>query len=431
MVNNYNYNNRYLKNFNNSEFYNYICECSLNILYTLKYYINYITNVSIFHVDLKYAMTNEDLYYKLSKFRRYKISNIKYNLILDIIYNLILNIKLYLISVLNYIFSNIYKVNGNTLTIISCKLPYCILLLIYCNNITTICFLDSYFINLPDQITEIKVETHIPKDILYFPLKLIKFETQSYNFDQRLDNLPNTLTSLCIKNNNSFNYPMNNLPASLTHLTILKSLYDQQLNNLPNILFLIIDEMWRTPFINLPQSIIYIEMSYYNKFQIGIRYVYPKQLKYLIIKSMVENSCNLISLCDIPDLIYLKLENCINYHLFKSQQIISNIKYIHFDDGIKILPHQLPNSQYILIIPKSFSKVYYSKLNRVVFKNENEINFNYSSLDNYGKYIHDVDYTYFHCSDIIMNNFRNFYNLNYDNFDNFDKFIHAKSLQIQ
>jgi hypothetical protein len=138
--------------------------------------------------------------------------------------------------------------------------------------------------------------------VLPLNIKVIIFE-QDYNkyeyskFNKSINNLPNSITHLtlgfefnqpvghqgcedinCHRNlansithltfGTKFNQPVNNLPNSITHLTFAEnSLFNQPVNNLPNsITHLTFGNKFNQPVDHLPNSITHLTFSYYSSY---------------------------------------------------------------------------------------------------------------------------------------------------------------------
>lgn len=379
--------NNYYTVLNNSKFYNNICRIIWPILIFIKSTINKIFGLPIFVINNNHIINQRN---RINKELLLNINNNLFKLFYE-------SSKKYIIRTINYVFSNIYTVYGNTMFInTDTQLSYIICILIYINNITVISFGSSYITikNLPQQVNDISINCNNNGCLDYLPKKILKLHITSCEFNNSVDDLPSTLTWLSFRNTCYFNYPMDHLPNSLTHLLFYDSCYNQPLNYLPNILFLKTNDRWNTSFENLPSSIIYMDISYYKTSLINIKMIFPKNIKYLIL-SHDYNNCgmnynlitpsNFISLSDIPELIYLRFNNCIHSYILNSQQITANIKYIHFCDGFKFNPKQLCNPNSNILVPKCTSNVLCSKIQCMTFKRE--FDFNFSMLDNFGNFI--------------------------------------------
>ena len=100
------------------------------------------------------------------------------------------------------------------------------------------------------------------------------------DFNQPLDNLPNTITHLSFSKYSKFNYPLDNLPNSITYLEF-GSHFNHPLNNLPNtITHLTIGSKFNHPLNNLPNTITHLSFSKYSKFNQLVDNL-PKSLTHL------------------------------------------------------------------------------------------------------------------------------------------------------
>lgn len=86
----------------------------------------------------------------------------------------------------------------------------------------------------------------------------------NYNFNQKLNNIPNNI--ICIKLNNDFNQHLNNLPNSVEKIQFMGN-FSQNINNLPNTTTNIkINTNYNNKIYNLPNNINIIKFYYHSKF---------------------------------------------------------------------------------------------------------------------------------------------------------------------
>ena len=153
--------------------------------------------------------------------------------------------------------------------------------------------------NLPQSLTSLTLglgfNQPLSKDNLPQSLTSLTFYCNSY-FNQPIDKLPQSLTSLDLGRN--FNQPIDNLPQSLTSLT-LKVSFNQPIDNLPQSLTsLDLGNLFNQPIHNLPQSLTSLTLSL--NFNLPILNL-PQSLKKLKIyeKQLVLIKCPLPPNCKI------------------------------------------------------------------------------------------------------------------------------------
>lgn len=139
----------------------------------------------------------------------------------------------------------------------------------------------NWDINIPNSVTNLSMGIYEKANpILYLPLCLIKFSnyTGSFHSDTILPDsltslhlagnypihkLPKILTELCLFS--GFNHEIQNLPNTITHLT----LYNQKIINLPSSLIkLEFEDEYIYPIVNLPNTITYLKLGYHSEYPI-------------------------------------------------------------------------------------------------------------------------------------------------------------------
>jgi hypothetical protein len=99
-------------------------------------------------------------------------------------------------------------------------------------------------------------------------------------FNQKIDNLPNTLTHLTFDWYSRFNQKTENLPNTLTHLTFGRK-FNQKIENLPNTLtHLTFSGEFNQKIENLPNTLTHLTFGWYSDFNQKI-YNLPNTLTYL------------------------------------------------------------------------------------------------------------------------------------------------------
>ena len=157
-------------------------------------------------------------------------------------------------------------------------------------------------------------------------LQFIKSE-----FNQKINNLPNSLTHLTFGNN--FNQEVNNLPNSITHLTFGRS-FNQDVNNLPNsITHLIFGWNFNQEVNNLSNSITHLTFGYHFNQEVNNL---PNSITHLIFGVCFNQEVN-------------NLPNSLTHLIFGSNfnqkvDLSFNIKYLKLNCNNLYLIDYLPNS---------------------------------------------------------------------------------------
>lgn len=116
-----------------------------------------------------------------------------------------------------------------------------------------------------DHLTHLSLACNFNKEINNLPKSLthLSIGSETLNmciFDQSLDNLPSSLHQLYI-NSISFNQPVNKLPATITHLTLLEK-FNHPVNNLPpNLRYLRLGDSFNQEIDHLPHTLILLKIG--------------------------------------------------------------------------------------------------------------------------------------------------------------------------
>jgi hypothetical protein len=126
------------------------------------------------------------------------------------------------------------------------------------------CIIDSIeeLENLPNSITHLTLGSDFNQSIDNLPNSITHL-TLGFLFNQPIDNLPHSVTHLTFEYESQFNQSIDNLPNSITHLTFgNKSNFNQHIDNLPNsITHLTLGWYFNQRIDNLPNSITHLKLG--------------------------------------------------------------------------------------------------------------------------------------------------------------------------
>jgi len=179
----------------------------------------------------------------------------------------------------------------------------------YPNNIQKFTFNDTVnrpLINLPDSITELSLccsfNQYICRSNLPKSLKILNIYSKKFN--QLLNDLPNTITHLTL--GYEFNQSLINLPESLIYLNLREcnNLDIIEFDKLPsNLIKLILPECFDGPIDNLPSKLEYIEFGIWFNHSIDNL---PNSITHIELSSLSFDK----KIPDFPKLKKLRLNNC-------------------------------------------------------------------------------------------------------------------------
>lgn len=162
-------------------------------------------------------------------------------------------------------------------------------------------------IKLPNQLIYLNLNGNFAHPIDSFHSSNLTHLIIGDEYNYPLDNLPQTLTYLVFTNYSKFSHPLNNLPISLIYLKFDYYVkFSHPFNNLPQSLKYLKLNDFNQPINNLPKSLIYLELDY--EFNQPIDNL-PQSLLYLILSNEFDQSIN-----NLPNsLKYLNLLNSTNF----------------------------------------------------------------------------------------------------------------------
>jgi hypothetical protein len=200
-------------------------------------------------------------------------------------------------------------------------------------------------------------------DLLNYNLNIIKTFPKSlkevifnYNYNYPLDNLPNNLEILNLKNSN-FNYTVDNLPNNLVVLNLGNN-FNNNVNFLPSSLrILTLGISFNKSIDNLPMNLVKLKIE--GRFDLSIDNL-PNNLKYLVFNNNYNLDINIL-----PDLEYLEIGHSFN----------KNINYLPSMLKVLIINSNIPKSS-IIINNSIMSKL----VNLVSLEIHYDINIDYDIL---------------------------------------------------
>jgi hypothetical protein len=134
---------------------------------------------------------------------------------------------------------------------------------------------------LPQSLTHLTIRGYkaFNQEVNQLPLSLTYLEILGYNFNQEVNQLPLSLTKLRI-GGKELNQEVNQLPRSLTHLTIEAYNFNQQVNQLPPSLtqLRITGYNFNQQVNQLPQSLIKLEIP--KRYNGQLDYLSNTEIKY-------------------------------------------------------------------------------------------------------------------------------------------------------
>lgn len=209
-------------------------------------------------------------------------------------------------------------------------------------------------------ITNLTLDHDFNHNINSLPKNLTNLTINAGKFSKSLDNLPNTITHLTLGLN--FNSVIDNLPNSITHLTLGKK-FNRLIDKLPNSITHLeftsgndkydIPSSFTQPLDNLPNSIIYLVLP--DSYNIELTSL-PNHIKYLEIGGEYEQSIN--ALPDSIEEIIINHKtardemdgkfygtNIGNLHKIHVSNLPKNLKSIRYATG----PIITPDSKYTIL----------------------------------------------------------------------------------